>query len=130
MVSNSRDLHWKYDWVWEALWFFIYTGFVVSIIVILQPNKNSDLLCEIEELLDETLTEMPTQDDIHLDDTDGEEEEKADIFNSHEAEGIEMHEFGSNQSNTVESESSSARGEMTMAEFAQMKRRERLDKKQ
>lgn len=98
MIFDSRDLHWKHDWVWDALWSMVYSGFVVAIVYILQPNSKSDLLCDIEELLDETLTEIPTQNDIDLDDTDNDEECEVDIYSSHMSEEIEMHEFGGESS--------------------------------
>lgn len=125
MMSGSRDADWKVFWVWEACWFFIFTCFMVSIVFILQPNESSDLLTQMEELLDETLHEMPTQEIIDEDDLDMDD--------------IELHHFGlgKEQSDRERLDSypdviyqvreSEASG-MTMEEFSEMKRDQRRQK--
>lgn len=79
MVSKQRDIYWKTEWFWSSSWFIIYSGFVISTAWILRPNENSEMLTQIQELLDETLNEMPTQEEQELD-----------------QEEIEMHQFGMN----------------------------------
>ena len=60
MFTDSRDSNWKQQWLWETSWFWIFTAFLVSIVRILKPDENSDMLTQMEELLDETLNELPT----------------------------------------------------------------------
>jgi len=62
----SRDDSWESHWIWEAIWFALFTLFAFAVVVILQPNSSSDLLTQMDEILDETLHEMPTQE--HIDD--------------------------------------------------------------
>lgn len=76
-LTYSRDTDWTIMWAWESSWFWIFTLFVMSIIVILKPDEKSAMLVEMQEILDETLTEMPT-------------EERGDIGNTIE-DGVQMH---------------------------------------
>ena len=59
-MFTDRDHSWKSEWFRESAWFVIYTAFVVAVCKILRPNEHSDELADMQEVLDETLTEMGT----------------------------------------------------------------------
>lgn len=121
-MTNSRDSDWKSFYVWEVCWFTISTLFVASIVWILQPNESSDLLTQIQEVLDETLTEQT--------------QEGNDAGHELELEDMESHEFG--KFNRLQSVSERLEGvpedifygdqqfesqpEMSLEEFSAMKR--------
>ena len=42
MVSDERDKHWKSEWIRETSWLWIFTGFIITVIIILKPNEKSD----------------------------------------------------------------------------------------
>lgn len=83
-MGDNRDSDWKHQWIWEASWFWIFTAFVIAVVYILQPNQNSDLLTQMQEILDETLNELPTGESFH----EGEFPDMADQFELHEFGGI------------------------------------------
>ena len=124
-MANNRDDQWHYFWVWESCWFTIFSFFVLSMIIILRPNVNSDMLTQMQEVLDETLTEVT---------------ETIDNDNRHEYEmedmGDEVHNFGKiggpkllddvpEQIFDVDEEPN---GGMSMEDFAKMKRQQRVDR--
>lgn len=121
MMTNSRDSDWRSFYVWEVCWFTISTVFVASIVWILQPNESSDLLTQIQEVLDETLTEQ-TQDaheaghEIELEDMESHEFGKFNRLQSlsERLEGVPEDIFYADQ---VESQP-----EMSLEEFSEMKR--------
>jgi hypothetical protein len=41
----------------------IFTVFMIAVCIILRPTEISNRLSQMQEILDETLTEMPTQED-------------------------------------------------------------------
>lgn len=61
LITYQRDTDWMIMWAWESSWFWIFTLFVLSIIIILKPDEKSAMLVHMQEILDETLTEMPTE---------------------------------------------------------------------
>ena len=61
LITYQRDTDWMILWAWESSWFWIFTLFVLSIIIILKPDEKSAMLVHMQEILDETLTEMPTE---------------------------------------------------------------------
>lgn len=81
VMSGSRDEEWGTFWVWEASWFAVFTGFVLSMVFVLRPNEMSDMLTQMQEVLDETLTEVVENETIDLD-------------GHNELEMQEVHEFG------------------------------------
>ena len=117
IVSDQRDANWKVQWAWETGWFWIYTVFVLVVVVILRPNEKSDMLGQMQEVLDETLTEMPTEGD--------------DLDDSTIDQGIEMNQFdadvGSMDQNPTLTDRSlstvrSDQPPMSIEEFKEMKR--------
>ena len=89
-MAYTRDTSWGSQWLWEAFWFLIFSGFSISIVVILRPDDSSDMLTEMQEILDETLNEMHTE-DMYEADPDVNE-----LFN-HDQGAVEMHHFGGRQ---------------------------------
>ena len=65
---------WPYLWLLETMWFVFYTGFVVAIMQLMVPNSKSKLLAQIEEVLDETLTEVQGHFEMEMDDIQVREE--------------------------------------------------------
>lgn len=121
MISDERDAHWKVQWAWETCWFWIYTVFVVIVVLILRPDEKADMLGQMQEVLDETLTEMPTDMGDEMD------------IDSSIVDGIELHQFDDssmNQSNPTHNtepglsifSERSQEPEMSMEEFKEMKR--------
>jgi len=74
MVSDSRDKNWRSEWIRESCWLWIFTIFMVFVIIILKPDERSDLLSSMDEIIDDK-TDAPT--------VDGHDETMED--------GIEMH---------------------------------------
>ena len=93
----NKDKYWRSTAFWEIYSFGLFTAFVAVLMVVLRPEENSHKLCDIDELVDETLqTEIPTAGD------DGNEPElpgAEDIYNvgaeEHKdpADELELHEF-------------------------------------
>ena len=106
--------------------------------IILKPNENSALLVEMQELLDETLTEMPTE-DRECSPRDGEEFEMHTFENESLDHSPEP--FGKNSQSQSENEMSERSSDssvreitpdevpedMTMEEFKIMKRKQRSE---
>ena len=65
LLLDTRDEKWNSEWVRESSWLWTFTVFIIAIVFIMTPNPTSDLLAHIDEILDETLTEMPTHEDGH-----------------------------------------------------------------
>ena len=65
-ITETRDREWKSEWFRESAWMMIYTCFVVAVSHILRPSENSDMLSQMQEILDETLTEMGTIENVDI----------------------------------------------------------------
>jgi hypothetical protein len=47
VFSQQRDLSWKSEWLRESSWFWIFSLFMVIVLVILQPNERSKMLASV-----------------------------------------------------------------------------------
>ena len=57
----NKDKYWKSAAYWETYSFVLFTVFISVLMLVLQPEDNSHKLCDIDELVDETLqTEIPS----------------------------------------------------------------------
>jgi len=93
----NKDKYWKSTAFWETYSFGLFTVFVTVLMVVLRPEENSHRLCDIDELVDETLqTEIPTAGD---DENDPQIPEGEDIYRVEDeehkepADELQMHEF-------------------------------------
>lgn len=86
LMLDLGDTKWKYKWIWETSWFWVFTAFVIILMNILMPNSQSDMLTHFQEILDETLTENHTEDLDH--------DPIGHIGRPSELGTMELHEFG------------------------------------
>jgi len=59
-MMGERDTLWNVEWLFEISWFFILTVMLIVIAFVLRPGERSKMLVAMQELLDETLTEIDT----------------------------------------------------------------------
>lgn len=59
-MMGERDTLWNVEWLFEISWFFILTVMVIVVAFVLRPGERSKMLVAMQELLDETLTEIDT----------------------------------------------------------------------
>ena len=49
-LGLERDTHWKLEWVFQSIWFMLYTAFLLWIIYLIRPNERSKMLADLHEL--------------------------------------------------------------------------------
>jgi len=57
-MMGERDALWEIEWMFESCWLIILTVVLVVIAFVMRPAERTKMLVSIQELLDETLTEM------------------------------------------------------------------------
>lgn len=59
-IFNQNSDSWQNEHKFQIAWFFAYTGTLVGSAYVFRPQEGSKMIAEVDELLDETLTEIGT----------------------------------------------------------------------
>ena len=55
-IALDRDKYWKLEWIFQAIWFILYSVFLAWIVFLIRPNERSQMLAEMHELNDTSTT--------------------------------------------------------------------------
>ena len=61
-LFNHDSEAWQNEHKFEMAWFIVYTATLLATAYVFRPQDGSKMLAEVDELLDETLTEIGTID--------------------------------------------------------------------
>ncbi len=50
--SGERDVAWRYEWIFESMWFSLFTLFLFAILIIMRPNEHSKTLAMMQQIGD------------------------------------------------------------------------------
>jgi len=65
-IFVDTDSAWKFSSITEMTWFVLYTVCLLAMSLVLRPREGFRELAEVDELLDETLTEVGNNNSIRV----------------------------------------------------------------